>query len=666
MSPSTRRLSRLIRAARAWVVYRLDQTLGWPPIVQLLVLTLAGGAIILGFARLELAIHPRDRVIPDEASALWWTLTHFLDGGTMVNDDPYRRGIALATTVAGILLLSLVTAALTSKMGERIDDVRSGLNPVVERGHYLVLGFDPTVPLVARELARSGRRCTLVVLTTDDKDRIEAVLRGAQRIPGSRLKIVVRTGDPRTENALLRVAAHRARAALIVPSGSLDDDTSVEWSLGALLALRRIVGPRWRGRAFVLARHEEAVDLLRLAAEPDVAGPGALAAEVIAADAVIAAILAQSTREDGIYAVLRHLLALDGCELHLAPVGTALTKRSFDYAHATTQGAIVLGVLDARGRIELAPAPGGRTLVESDRLVVMSGPEGASAKSGTLPTPRPIPPGSLPPTLPQHVAIVGWGATMPHLCGELGEILPTGSTVHLVPGDMLERARELASALGGDHHRVKWVVHERPGAELAHTGHPTICGADSVVILGQTSSEDDATGDATALAMLLRMRHGLRTVGKPDRVRIVTEVRDPRSASHVAPRPGDSIVSSDIIAMLLAQELLDPETGPVYRELFTPGATALELRHRAEYVPDGDATFAEVMAAARKRGEVALGFYPDPRRQPSDRDLDRQRLEEGDPILGDAPWLNPPRDARVPDTDAGRIAVLTRASSGAP
>lgn len=657
---SSRRLARLGRAVRAWIIYRLDQALGLPPIAQLLLLTVSGAAIIMGFAWLELAIHPRDADIPDESAALWWTLTHFLDGGTMASDDPYRRGIALATTVAGILLLALVTAALTSKMGERIDDVRSGLNPVVERDHFLVLGFDPTVPLVARELARSGQRCTLVVLSMDDKDRIEAVLRTAHRVPGSRLRIVVRTGDPRTENALLRVAAQRARAALVVPSNALSDGASVEWSLGALLALRRIVGEKWHGRAFVLARHEEAVDLLRLAAEPEVAGPGALAAEVIAADAVIAAILAQSTREDGIYAVLRHLLAFDGCELYLEPLAPSLLKRSFDFAHATVGGGVVVGVIDADENIELTPEPGRRALKEGDRLVVMTSSASTPKLGATLPEAPTIPPGSIVPTPPQHVALVGWAATSPHLCRELAELLPTGSSVHLIPGEALERARALETLLSRDLRRVKWVVHERPGAELAHTGHPTICGADSVVILGQVG-DDDESGDATALAMLLRMRHGLRSVGKPDHVRIVTEVRDPRSASHVAPRPGDSIVSSDIIAMLLAQELLDPETGPIYRELFTPGRVVLELRHRAEYAPEEGATFAQVMSAARKRGEVALGFHPDPRQRADDDESDRQHLEEGDPILGDTPWLNPPRDTLVPSSEDGRIVILRRA-----
>jgi hypothetical protein len=640
-------------------VYRADQALGMPPIAQVLLLSLLGAAIIGGFAAIELTIHPRDTTIPNESAAVWWTLTHVMDGGTMAADEPYRHGMALATTVAGIFLLALLTAALTSKMGERIGDLRSGRNPVVERDHFLVLGFDPTVPLVARELARSGQRCTLVVLADGDKDRIEVMLRSALRVSGHRLRIVVRTGDPRSEHALLRVSAHRARAALVAPSSTLDDRASVEWSLGALLALRRVVGPEWQGRAFVLARHEEAVDLLRLAAEPDVAGPGALAAEVIAADAVIAAILAQSTREDGIYAVLRHLLAFDGCELYLEPVSGDLVKRSFDFAVATMDGGIVIGVLAADGTIRLSPEPGQLQLDTRDRLVVMTSSATTPRLGATLPTPRDVPAESTPPVSPQHIALIGWAATAPHLCHELAEILPAASTVHLVPGDALEPARALRHTLAEHHHRVKWVVHERQGAELAHSGHPTICGADAAVILGQPEG-DDESGDATALAMLLRMRHGLRAAGGDGRVRIVTEVRDPRSASHVAPRPGDSIVSSDIIAMLLAQELLDPDTGPIYRQLFTPGATLLSLRRRSEYVPDGDATFAEVIAAARRRGEVALGFHPDPRRASYDRELERQRLEEGDPILGASPWLNPPRDTLVPTSDDARIAILSR------
>ncbi len=650
---------RLERAFRAWLVYRLDQTLGWPPIVQVLLLGVLGVLLIALFAWVELQIHPRDVTIPDAAEAVWWTVTHFMDGGTMAGDLPYRRGIALATTATGVLILSLLTAALASKMGERISDLRSGLNPVVERDHLLVLGFDPNVPLVARELARSGQRSTLVVLATADKDRVEASLRGARRVSRGKLRTVVRTGDARAEASLLRVAAHRARAAIIIPPPSLGDQASVEWSLGVLLALRRVVGEDWTGRAFVLARHEEAVDLLRLAAEPDVAGPGALTSEIIAADAVIGAILAQSTREDGVYFVLRHLLAFDGCELYLEPIPSAIVGKTFDFAHASLDGGIAVGVITEDGRAMISPSHSEVVMGARDRLVVLSSGRRHHRFGARLPAPCEIDLESLPPSRAENVAVIGFSSALPHLVRELGLALPPRSTVHIVPGDAHEAAVQLVKRLGPLLPRVRLMVHDADGAVLAHGGHDTICGADAVVILGE-ESQDDQHGDASSLAMLLRLRHGLRARGDQDVVRIVTEVQDPRSAAHVAPRPGDCIVSSDVVAMLLAQEVLEPAVAPIYRQLLSPGGTYVAVRSRAHYLAPGTATFEELMASARARGEVALGFYPHPLRTGTTALLERRRLEEGDPMGGEDAWLNPPRDTAVPESEDGRIVVLTR------
>lgn len=646
------------RALRAWIVYRLDQTLGLPPLVQVLLLAFLGLLLVAFFAWLELQIHPRDETIPNAREALWWTMTHFMDGGTMASDLPYRRGMALATTAVGILIVSLLTAALASKMGERISDLRSGRNPVVERNHVLVLGFDPTVPLVAREFARSRQWATMAVLTTVDKDRVEASLRGAHRVPRNKLKTVVRTGDPRSEISLLRVDAHRAKSAIIIPPAALSDQASVEWSLGVLLALRRVVGEDWDGRAYVLARHEEAIDLLRLAAEPEVAGPGALIAHVIAADAVIGAILAQSTREEGVYFVLRHLLAFDGCELYLEPVPKDLVGKTFDYAHASVEGGIVVGVATPGGGSTLAPPANQVVIGQRDRLVVLSSGRGQHWFGARLPAPGQLDRGAVAASPPEDVAIIGFGSMLPHLIRELGLALPHGSTVHVVPGDAQEGGRALIAKFGPIVSRIHLELHETHGALLAQGGHPTLCGADAVVILGE-ETEDDQHGDASALAMLLRLRHGLRARGDRDEVRVVTEVRDPRSAAHVAPRRGDCIVSSDVVAMLLAQEVLEPAVAPIYRQLLSPGGTYVAVRSRDHYLPPGTATFADLMASARAQGDIALGFYPHPQRHGPSRRLERRRLEQGDPMGGDDAWLNPPRDTPVPDSDDGRIVVLT-------
>jgi hypothetical protein len=652
------RLRRALGAARDRIVYRLDQVLDQPPIVQIAMVILLTVLLVAIFAWLTNWVDPQHRMDPVEA--LWWTVTRFLDGGTMAGDERANRLLSLLVTGTGILVVALLTAFLSSKMSERLTDLRSGLNAVVERDHLLCLGYDANVPLLARELARSGQRCTLVVLTEIDKDRIEVALRAAQRSAGSRLRVVVRTGDPRTEQALLRVAAHRAKKALILPPANLDDDGSVRWTLGTLLALRRVVGEDWKGSALVLARHLDAVELLTLATGEGVAGEVNLRAEIIATDAVVAGILAQSTRERGVYQVLRHLLAFDGCELYSVPVPGDLLGRTFAWAHAAIEGAILVG-LRHDGVLHLCPdASDELVLCAGDSMLLMSGSPTQHRTTGRLPPAPLLDPQSVPPVVPEVISIVGCTTTLPHLLRELSGFLPTGSRVRLILGEAFEEGRAMVAALGQT--RLSIEPDHRTVAELAHDGEESICRYDAVVILGQ-QTDDDANGDASALATLLRLRRGMRLCGTHD-LRVVTEVRDPRSAAHIAPRPSDCIVSSDVVAMLIAQELLDESSADLYRELLHPGGAYVSLRSRDHYLPPGsseDHTFAALMAAARAQGDVALGYYPDPRRPAEvDRDLERQRLEEGDPMTGAEAWLNPPRDSVVPSDPGALVAVLTR------
>lgn len=653
----SRLFQRAGRSARAWVIYRLDQLLALPPLVQVGVLFLLTAILVSAFAWLELAIHPRDNAIPNGTEALWWTVTHFLDGGTMVTDPPYRRLLALGATCTGILAVSLLTAALTSKMGERIDDLRSGLNPVVERGHVLCLGYDPNVALVAREIARSGQRCTLVVLAPEDKDRIDVALKPARQVPNHRLRTVVRTGDPRNEQALLRVAAHRARAVIVTPPASLSDEDSVQWTLSTLLALHRIAEEGFHGRVIVEARRTEARELLSLAGERDLSGPGMLSLDIVASDEVIAGILAQSTRQDGIYFVLRHLLAFDGCELYMDPLPAELEGRGFDDAHAAVVDAIVVGVQTAAGKTFLCPMPDEvERLQRGDRLIVLASGKHRWRTGGTLPTPLLPTAGSIPSPVPQNVCVVGYNQTMHHLLRELEAGLPEGSHVRVVAGAQSEEATRMVEHEREQAHRVRFECDSRPAAKLAHHGKHEMCSADAVVILGNENVNDE-NGDASALAMLLRLRHGMKVSGNRAR-RVVTEVRDPRSAMHIVPRRGDCVVSSDVVAMLLAQSVLDSDVASVYRELLSPGGVTVHLRPRQVQLPDRAATFADVMANARARGEIAIGFYPDPRSRGREREIARQRLEEGDVGGSEDAWLNPPRDTPVPEEPDTQVVVL--------
>jgi len=644
-----RRLAFTLSSLRARVIYRLDTWLGRSPLVQLSVLFVATVFLVVVFAAI--------RGGHDFVDALWWAATRFMDGGTMANDTSGRI-LAVLVTAAGIVTLSLLTAALASKMGERIGDLRSGANPVVERDHVLVLGYDANVPLLAREIARSGQPCTLVILAAEDKDKIEASLRPALRVAKSRLRAFVRTGDARSEHALMRVSAQHARAVLVMPPPALHDDESLRWSLATLLAMRRIVSEGFRGHILVEARRSEARELLELAGEPGVAGPSALPIEVIASDDVLACILAQSTRDDAAYFVLRHLLAFDGCEPYTEPLPRALVGATLDEAHARVDGAIVIGVRRRGEALSLCPRDSVELrLAADDELVVLARAHGAFRLGGALPVGSDVHPDAAPHApAAERIAVIGVNHTLPHLLAELDALLP-GSSVVTVVTDNHTRGAAVITVASERAKRITIEVELGPSAVLCHAGNATICGADAVVILGHEDHNDE-NGDASALATLLRLRHGMRLTNRVG-ARVVTELRDPRSASHIVPRPGDCIVSSDLVAMLLAQEALDPRSAAFYRELLHPGGTSVFVRPATLYGGAGT-SFAQVMANARVRGEIAIGIFPDPRSRERDVATVSEQLDEGR-ILGEVDaWLSPPRDVLLDERGVTRVVVLAR------
>ncbi len=653
------RMRRRYRRLRARSIYKADQFLGYPPLVQVLVVTGMTALLVVAWGLAARLAFANDPDLPGTSDDMWWSVTQFMDGGTMASSPPHRRALALGATICGALVMSFLTGAFASKMAERIVDLKSGKSPVIESGHVLILGFDSKVTFLLRELARSGQRLVVVTMAMDDKERIELALRPGKRVAYHRIRFLARTGDPRSEIALLRVSADKARSIIIVPPSTLDDEETVHWALSTLLAVRRVVGPDYRGHIVVEARHRSAEQVLRLAAEPGVAGPGAIPAEIIASDDVIARVLAQSARQEGVYFALREMLSFIGSEIYLEPVPSKLVGRTFDQAHARHYGGIVLGVITSAGETQLVPAHGdARKLKRDDRLAVLAQRSRGYHLDGKL---EPV---VVPPTLehvvlpgPERVLLLGYNRTLPLLIEELDEILADGSEVVVMCCPIRNPVRDLLLSLESRVKHVRLTHDARRPVDLVSTEDEQLLSMDAVVVLGCEDETDD-NGDASALSTLLWLRHTMLR-SKKTIPRVVTEVRDVRSAAYLRAEARDLLVSSDVVAMLLAQSALQPASAKIYGELLSPVGHEIFLRPRSLYVGDRDATFGDVMAAARVRGEVAVGLYPVP--PPTvDKPL-RDMMELGE--LGDehhSPvWLNPPRDAQVPAGPEGYVVVLS-------
>jgi ion channel POLLUX/CASTOR len=608
---------------RTRIIVRLDQFLSWPPFVQIPVIILLTIGVIAAFALLDSLITGAPA-----SESLWFALTHFLDGGAMTGDHGgVRRAIAIAITVSGVLIVSFLTGAFASKLGDRIAELRSGRSPIIAKDHILILGFDPKVPLIVRELARSSQRLSVVVLAKEEKGRMDALLRFALELPGARLKITCRTGDPTAEVSLLRCCADRARTIVVPAPAKLDDERALRSIVSILLSVRRAVGTTFRGHVVVESRRAIHGPLLLLTGEAGLAGEAAMPIDVFASDDIVARVLAQSVRDTGIYFALRELLSFDGAEFYLEPMPGSLVGKGFDEAHARVDRGIAIGVLHADGTHRISPPHDSyRPMAASDRLIVLEENRHSFLLGGAMQRcDYAAPAQRLSEHRAQRVIVIGSNRTLPRLINELDRLLVPGSTVELWSPSACQLDTSCSNVE---------LIQRTVAIDGEAFSDPSIYRADSVVVLG-CEEEDDPEADASAISLLLQLRHAQRAANEFVK-RSITEVRDPVLARQIANSPRDFLVSTDVVAMLLAQAALDPRIAPIYREILDPTGVEIFLVPRGVYSVDENARFQDIMAAARRRGEVAIGIYPEP-----------------DPV-----WLNPPRDARVPMTKETAIVVL--------
>jgi hypothetical protein len=124
---------------------------------------------------------------------------------------------------------------------------------------------------------------------------------------------------------------------------------------------------------------------------------------------------------------------------------------------------------------------------------------------------------------------------------------------------------------------------------------------------GLTPSEADAR---TMLTMLLLNKFFDEETVDVQRTRLVAEILDSRRAELARVANADDLVVSDNLAALMASQLSqNPHLDPVLKDLFDADGAAINVFPAEQYVAAGEqTTFAHLVAAARSRGESAIGY----------------------------------------------------------
>lgn len=174
------------------------------------------------------------------AHGLWWAMVTMttVGYGDMVPVTNAGRLIAVVVMMAGIALVSIFTAAVSSSVITRRLKEGKGLSGIIDKGHIGILGWnsraEDIIAVVEDEAIRHDR--SLVLINRHSADEMESIKTKYHQL---RLKFVF--GDPTDEEVLRRASMDAAYAAIIIPdSENAGDNRPDEKTMLAALTMKSL------------------------------------------------------------------------------------------------------------------------------------------------------------------------------------------------------------------------------------------------------------------------------------------------------------------------------------------------------------------------------------------------------------------------------------------
>jgi hypothetical protein len=548
--------------------------------------------------------------------SLWWAWGRVADPGSGAQD--VGRGVRAAevfTTLSGVVLFALLIGFVSSSVQDKLGEIRKGRSIVVEKGHVLILGFGEKTLKIIEQIAEGNiahRDACVVILSSQEKEVvIDTILErfGAPKVKTTR--IVVRNGTPWSSADLLNVGICCARSVILVSedgeAAEVDPDVRVVKSLLAIM----------RGLPSPLEGHV-VVELRDVAHRDVVEAVGGDKVEVIVAETFLARLMVQTARQSGLAQVYGDLLSFKGEELYLVPVPKFLVGKTFGDAWKELGTTVVSGVRPKtraatdKYSVVLAP-PDSRVLEAGDDLLVFLSDDTVRLERAPLEFEV-----TLPPRAEEHVRrrserylIIGFVEDLGDMFCEIDCYVSKGSeAVVMTELPPEECERRLAPTLRNLKHLS--VRFEQGDATSLHD-LSLVCsgGFDAEILIADEAvprSSEDA--DARTLMSLLLLRKLAREQGRISSHRVISEIRNPRTKDLVTVAEiGDFVVSDELVSCFLAQVAERREMADVWADLCHAEGNEIYLKPTWRYVEEGEtASFADITARARARGEVALGL----------------------------------------------------------
>lgn len=604
------------RGFRARLRYRYEAFLGGGAGKQLFALFMLTMLMVVFFAVVSYIGAPTGVDIAEGnfLDRSWFYFTRFLDAGTMGGDGGnVNRFVSTAATVSGVVVAGLLISSLAGNFQESLEAIKRGSSPVIEHGHFLILGWSEKAFSVIDQLSEANiekGRIIVVVMAERDKVEMEEALQDkVQHL--DRVKLVVRSGSSESLGDLAKVSFERAKSIVVILDESQADDPHRADGrvIKTLMALYN--HPDGRGR----------VEHIHVTAEvmlPESRDIGLIAsrgrASIVNTNDMISKIILQTSRISGLSFVYDELFRFEGNEVHYARFPQLVGRRFGDVLLDFTN-ACVIGVAKADGSSHMLNPPSDHVIQPDEEMLLLAEdphirfqPYAGPFRMDQIQ----IPTGATAGKKVEHLLVLGYNEKIFPIIKEFDAYVGPGSSLTLVNTiELEERGRDIAEKCGtlsncDIKHLVGDFTNKQVLEQIQPHRYPT------VMVLGDASgirsSDESEAADTRAIIALLLLRDFRQRAGVASQ-EVCSEILDPRNRDLAATTEiNDIVISNEMVSMVLAQVTHEPRVRAVFEDLFQSDGSEIYLKEIELYAPLGQpASFEQLTLAAKKRNEVVLG-----------------------------------------------------------
>lgn len=575
----------------------------------LFVIFIGAFAFIILLRYLMLLFFPELDYLGDFADHIWITFLQMTAPGNMNQDTASPAWLKITSVLAGfagVVLLSMLIAFITSSLNSLLYDFRKGRGPVLENDHTVILGWNDRIVDVMKELIlanESEKHASIVILSDVNKEEMDDHI--TKRIPDTlTTELIATSGDPANISELQRINITKAKSIIILAKCSENSNPEIKvasdiQAIKSILAIRACQEGNSTIPVIAEVFTKEKRDIIDFFKDSN----------LIALDTwnIMGKLIMQTSLTSGLQLVYNEILSFDGGEIYFHHA--AWQGIHFKELLSRFEDGVAIGVYGDNG-LKLRPA-WDYQLKDNDEILILAEDDSTikfSNENLYHPVTSDMSSLKLEPKK-KSVLVLGWHHVAEVFIDESSDYLSDGTSYDIMydnPSDRLVSKFDKIK-LKYDNFDINFINESPLSREGLLKIDPNVY--DIILVLNQKENADDPDAvDSDTLIILLLLRERFESNAN---TKIITQVLNSDNQKLINQTDVDDfVISNKLITMILAQLSEEPKIKLLYDDIFSEEGSELYVKPASLYYQTLpiELRFIDIIGHVVQRDEICLGI----------------------------------------------------------